>query len=300
MRVIMTGASAGIGLEAFKHIAANHEVHSLVGIRNKAQVPDFVRDHAQLADLDLADLHSVRRFCAEVLVGPPIDRLVLNAGIQLNRPATSADGFELTFAVNHLAHFVIVQSLMHAMAPNGRIVLTSSGTHDPAEKTPIPVPRHADARRLAFPVQDKDLDANPGTATRRAYSASKLCNILTARALTQKLADDRPDVMIAAFDPGFTPGTSLARNYPAPLAFAFRHLLPLLIRLSGQRGRTSTPANSGRLLAELVLSDAYQHARGDYFAVRGPDLEKRDPSVLARDMPLAIKLWDDSAALVSL
>jgi protochlorophyllide reductase len=300
MRVIMTGASAGIGLEAFKHIAANREATCIVGIRNKTTVPDFVRDHAQLADLDLADLTSVRHFCAQVLAGPPIDRLVLNAGIQLNKPATSIDGFELTFAVNHLAHFVIVQSLMHAMAPDGRIVLTSSGTHDPAEKAPIPVPRHADARRLAFPVQDKELDANPGTASRRAYSTSKLCNILTARALAHKLAADRPDVMIAAFDPGFTPGTSLARNYPAPLAFAFRHLLPPIIRLAGQSRRTSTPANSGRLLADLVMSDAYQDARGDYFAVRGANLEKRDPSVLARDGELAIKLWDDSAALVSI
>ena len=300
MRVIMTGASAGIGLAAFKHIAEYREANCVAGVRNKALVPDFVRDHATLADLDLANLNSVRRFCADVLAGPPIDRLVLNAGIQLNKPATSIDGFELTFAVNHLAHFVIVQSLMHAMAPNGRIVLTSSGTHDPAEKTPMPVPRHADARRLAFPVQDKDLDPNPGTALRRAYSTSKLCNILTARALAQKLAQDRPDVMIAAFDPGFTPGTSLARNYPAPLAFAFRHVLPLIIRLAGQSGRVSTPANSGRLLAELVMSDAYQDARGDYFAVRGSNLEKREPSVLARDLPLAIKLWDDSTHLVSI
>jgi protochlorophyllide reductase len=300
MRVIMTGASAGIGLEAFKQIAEHRDAHCIVGIRNKASVPDYVRDHAQLADLDLANLTSVRSFCAEVLAGPPIDRLVLNAGIQLNKPATSVDGFELTFAVNHLAHFVIVQSLMQAMAPHGRIVLTSSGTHDPAEKTPMPVPRHADARRLAFPVQDKDLDANTGTALRRAYSTSKLCNILTARALAQKLAQDRPDVMIAAFDPGFTPGTSLARNYPAPLAFAFRHLLPLIIRLAGQRGRTSTPVNSGRLLAELVMADEYKDARGDYYAVRGTHLEKRDPSALARDMSVAIKLWDDSAHLVSI
>ena len=134
-------------------------------------------------------------------------------------------------------------------------------------------------------------------AGRHAYTASKLCNVMTARELAKRIATERPDVATAAFDPGFTPGTGLARDYPGPVGFIFRYLLPWFTR----RGpRVSTPANSGRLLAELASLPAYASARGTYFAVHGTSAPAKSPSVLARDDAACEKLWEDSAKLVGL
>jgi NAD(P)-dependent dehydrogenase (short-subunit alcohol dehydrogenase family) len=191
----------------------------------------------------------------------PIDALVLNAGVQCVGPRQSADGYELTFAVNHLAHYLLTRLLAPHLSGGGRIVITTSGTHDPLEKTGMPAPRHADAWRLAYPCRDPDADRRQGRAGRRAYTSSKLCNVMTVCMLARKLAAIRPDVAVCAFDPGLTPGTGLARNYPWPAGPFFRHVLPLIVR---RTARISTPSVSGGLLAELVTSPDFSTARGDY------------------------------------
>ncbi|MBU6373495.1 MAG: SDR family NAD(P)-dependent oxidoreductase [Alphaproteobacteria bacterium] len=299
MAIVMTGATAGIGLVAAQRMKAAGAA-LVIGARAPNDAPKALSG-ARLLPLDLASLESVRAFSSAVTTAAagPIEALVLNAGVQITRPRASPDGFELTFAVNHLAHYLLARLLAPSLAPNARIVLTSSGTHDPAERTGIPAPRHADARRLAFPDQDPTRDADPATAGRRAYSTSKLCNVMTARELAKRMAAARPDIAVAAFDPGFTPGTGLARDYPAAAQFAFKTVLPL-IPVRG--ARQSTPARSGGFLADLGLGrDARMPAaRGTYFSVRGRALEVREPSELARDAKACAALWDDSAALLGL
>lgn len=291
MRIVMTGATAGIGLVAARHLLAQG-AELTVGARRPGQAPAPLKRKARLEPLDLADLDQVRTFAA-VQPDRPIDVLLLNAGLQNVTGRRSRQGYELTFAANHLAHQLLIRLLLPKMAPNGRIILTASGTHDPEEKTGMPPPNHADAGRLAFPDTDPQRDASQGVAGRRAYSTSKLCNVMTARELARRLAATRPDVMVAAFDPGFTPGTGLARDYPFPLSLVFRFILPLVVR--GKR--VSTPANSGRLLAELATDPQWAGARGDYIAVRGKGLETVPPSVLARDDAACARLWTDSEAL---
>lgn len=283
MRIVMTGGSSGIGLEAARILVAQgHEL--IIGARKAGPTA-----------LDLAALDSVREFAAQV--GPqPIDVLLLNAGGQQVGNAVSAEGHELTFAVNHLAHYVLARLLAPAMAPGGRMILTASGTHDPAQKTGMPAPRHADAYRLAHPATDPDRDANPGKAGRRAYSASKLLNVMTARELARRLGDTRPDLMVAAFDPGFNPGTGLARDYNWVVRGLFRRVLPLVIRGS----RVSNPGQSGRLLAAMATEPRYAASRGTYWAYRSGTLIDEPPSVLARDDAACAKLWRESAELAGL
>jgi protochlorophyllide reductase len=290
MRVVMTGGTSGIGLVAAEHLL-KRGVQLVIGARRA--LPSALAGRADRLALDLADLDSVRAFARQVMA-EPFDVLLLNAGMQVARDQRSPQGFELTFATNHLAHHLLAQTLAPKLNPNGRVILTASGVHDPEAKTGMPPPNHADAHRLAFPETDPTLDADPGQAGRRAYSSSKLCNVMTARTLARRLAAERPDVAVAALDPGFTPGTGLARDYPAPISFVFRRVLPLVVR--GER--VSTPQRSGAFLADLAVTPEYAGARGDYFSVRGQSLKRVDPSVYARDDAAGERLWVESEALI--
>lgn len=297
MRILMTGGTSGIGLQAARAVLAQDGVDLVIAARRPEAVPAALKGKARIAPVQLESLSSVRTLAKSVGTEAPFDALILNAGVQCTSPMTSQDGFELTFAVNHLAHYLLARSLAPMLTKGGRIIFTASGTHDPAENTGLPAPRHADAAKLADPAQDPQHDANPMTAGRRAYSASKLCNIMTARELSRRLQPSRPDMAVMAFDPGFTPGTGLARNYPGPTGLLFKYLLPLTTR----RGPgVSTPAISGRLLAELGTKPSYAEAHGLYFAVRSGALRELEPSVLARDPAACAALWSDSARLVGL
>lgn len=291
----MTGATSGFGLEAARDLAAaGHDLQ--IGARRPDALPEPISGRVKAEMLDLDALASVRAFAAAI-GDAPIDVLVLNAGIQLNALERSADGFERTFAVNHLAHYLLARLVLDRMAQGGRIIITGSGTHDPEEKTGIPAPRHADAKLLAHPESDPERDQSAGTAGRRAYSSSKLCNIMTARELAVRSAAARPDLSIMAFDPAFVPGTGLARSYGAVGNWIFRNVLPLFIRFGS---RVSTPEASGRCLAALVSEPAYSGQRGAYWSVRNRALSLVEPSKLARDDDASKRLWDDSAALVGL
>ncbi|WP_165848553.1 hypothetical protein [Mesorhizobium delmotii] len=65
--------------------------------------------------------------------------------------ARSADGYEITFATNHLGHYLLLRLLMPRLADDANVIITTSGTHDPADQTSFPPPRHADGWLLAYP-----------------------------------------------------------------------------------------------------------------------------------------------------
>jgi NAD(P)-dependent dehydrogenase (short-subunit alcohol dehydrogenase family) len=289
MRVVMTGATAGFGLFAAQKICdAGHDL--TIGARHPEALPESIAGRVTAVPLDLDALANVRRFCAGQREAPPIDVLILNAGLQLSKPAKSADGFERTFAVNHLAHYLMLRLLADHMAPGGRVILTGSGTHDPAEKTPVTPPIHAIAEYLAYPDRDPQMEKRARQAGFRAYSTSKLCNIMTAREGALRY----PALDFASYDPGYVPHTGLGRDNPKWIATLVSYILPLIMA----RDKSSTIPRSGQFLADLATDPRYTGGRGDYWCVRGPELLKVDPSRLARDAAAAAKLWEDSAALV--
>ncbi|CAN5176694.1 protochlorophyllide reductase [soil metagenome] len=289
----MTGATSGIGLHAARRLTPMAAL--TVGARQPKAVQKLLGSSVRALPLDLADLRSAAAFADAAADGPLIDRLILNAGLQTISGDRSVQGMELTFAANHLAHFLILKALTPRLAPNARVILTSSGTHDPALNTSIPPPVTADARRLAHPDRAPDFDGDPTIAGRRAYSSSKLCNVMTAREAAARLASSRPDVAFIAFDPGLTPGTGLARGYAPWQNFVFRHVMGRFVK--GEK--VSTPQGAGAGLAALALDPAYAGARGDYWALRNLRLTATQPSVLARDAAAGAKLWDDSEALIA-
>ncbi|MDX2235788.1 MAG: SDR family NAD(P)-dependent oxidoreductase [Hyphomonadaceae bacterium] len=291
MRIVMTGGTSGIGLVAARALLkAGHAL--TVGARDPARAPADLRRGATFLPLDLGDLASVRAFADAA--GAGADVLLFNAGIQVVSDQRTAQGFEVTFATNHLAHLALLHRLAPGLAPHGRVVLTASGVHDPEAKTGMPPPFHADARRLAFPENDPQRDAAAGMAGRRAYCASKLCNVMTGRELARRLAPGRPDVSVATFDPGFNPGTGLARDYGPAAQFVFRHVMGLVVR--GEN--VTRPAISGAALATLAVDPAFAGARGAYFSMRRHRLTEVAPSTLARDDAACAALWTDSGALL--
>jgi NAD(P)-dependent dehydrogenase (short-subunit alcohol dehydrogenase family) len=291
MRLVMTGATAGFGLFAAERIAeAGHDL--TIGARTPSAFPASLSGKVTAEALDLDALANVRAFAAKVGEGAPIDVLVLNAGLQLAKPAKSADGFERTFAVNHLAHYLLFRLLADKLAPGARVILTGSGTHDPAEKTPVTPPIHATAEYLAYPDSDPQAEKSARQAGFRAYSTSKLCNIMTAREIGRRY----PGLTAMSYDPGYVPHTGLGRDNPKIVATLVSYILPLLMA----RDKSSTIPRSGQFLADLAIDPAYAASRGDYWSVRGTALLKLEPSTLARDANASARLWDDSAQMVGL
>ena len=150
MSVLVTGVSRGLGREAAAAMrAAGRDVVA----------PG--RDQ-----LDLGSLGSVRAFAAAI--AGPVEAIVCNAGMQSpGRTAFTEDGIELTFQVNHLGHFLLVALLRDRLAPNARVVVVSSGTHDAAQRTGMPKPDYRSARALAHPAP-----TDSPTEGRRRYTAA--------------------------------------------------------------------------------------------------------------------------------
>lgn len=287
--IVMTGATSGIGRVAAGHLLARPGTRLIIGARGAQNAAGTSH-----LPLDLASLASVRSFAGAVvtaLAGARIDALVLNAGGQ--RPdveARSTDGHELTFAVNHLAHFALLRALEAHLAPGARVVITSSGTHDPAERTGVPPPHHAEAALLADPALDPRRDARPLVAGMRAYAASKLANLLTVRGLAAR----RPDLLVIAYDPGLTPGTGLVRDQHWAVRSLVWPLLPVLVRI---RPGMNSLADAGRALAELATTTLPPDGRV-YASLRRGIITWPDPSELARDDIVRDRLWADSLNLL--
>jgi NAD(P)-dependent dehydrogenase (short-subunit alcohol dehydrogenase family) len=238
---------------------------------------------------DLASLNSVDRACDEVvrLLGPhAIDALALNAGIQtVTGDASSADGLELAFAVNFLAHFLIVERLKGLLRPDGRIVLTSSEVHDPDAFCLVGIGRATwqDPLVLADPVRAQDHVASIVDRGEARYCASKLLNLMHARHLALEL----PSIGVMAFNPSVVPGTDLGRDRNWLQRVGWKYALPLLAPILP--GARLLSRSSGDLLWLLTDADA-QSLSGRYIDGRVPrpgSRESSDPAKIARAIEVA-------------
>ncbi len=191
-RILVTGASAGLGVETARALAAKGA--AVVGAArdlNKArQATENVRAAAanggslSLVEVDLASLTSVRA-CADALVasGQRFDVLIANAGVMACPKGITSDGFETQFGTNHLGHFVLLNRLVPLLAPAARVICLSSAGH-----------RFADVD-LDDPNFERT-DYHPFVA----YGRSKTANILYAVALDRRLS--RRGIRAAAVHPG--------------------------------------------------------------------------------------------------
>jgi len=308
---VITGGNSGLGLECARALLQQQPAwHVVIASRNRERSEAAVADlrgsggtgTVDARALDLGSLADVRRFADTLLADlrgaalPPLRALVCNAGLQFTHRTASADGFEATFAVNHLGHYLLTHRLVGALVPPARIVFVGSGTHDPAERTGMPHPNYRGARALADAAADGG-DADPGRFGRRAYTTSKLCNVLFAYELSRRLrasglsTPDAP-ITVNAFDPGLMPGTGLGRDYPGWLKVVWNYVLPVLTILP----KVHSARTSGRNLAWVVSDPSLEHTTAKYFRRREAIPSSKD----SYDGALAHELWEESAPLVGL
>ena len=171
-RVLITGVSAGLGVETARALAA-HGAKVVGAARDLAKAKRATAEirarlseggGLELVELDLASLQSVRA-CADALLadGRPFDVVIANAGVMRTPFGRTTDGFETQFGTNHLGHFVLVNRIASLIAPGGRLVNVSSAGH-----------RYSDVDLV-----DPNFDHTPYDPM-IAYGRSKTANILFA------------------------------------------------------------------------------------------------------------------------
>jgi len=313
--ILITGASSGIGFQAaVQLLRAGHRL--TLPCRDAERAASTARGigpEPQTLVADLADLDSVNHCCEQLLErGEAIDTLVLNAGLQFTgapEPRRSAQGYELTMAVNHLAHQLLGQRLLPLLEAGRepRVVVTASEVHDPASAGGR-VGKPAGLGDLAGLRQGPGFAMADGTSpfdADKAYKDSKLCNVLFARQLQQRLQAEGHDWPVIAWSPGLV----IPRASDGFFRYSRRHneagqrLFALvardLLRL------TETVERAGALLAGLAADPAHGCAGFHYWCNRvlGPGrrrFEAAEPSAEAQDDAKAEALWTISEELVGL
>jgi len=275
--VLITGGHAGLGLEAATKLASEWHVNLVLAGRDMNKVETAAQQLGQRygvrvtpLSLDLASLESVRAAAAtfrDMLAKgkvEPLQALVCNAGVQsLRGPVSySSDGYEETFAVNHLGHFLLVDLLLDSVADGGRVVFTSSGTHDPETMDGKSVGAAVEPDAVALANEGKN--GKKSISGGKRYSTSKLLNILFSYELDRRLRRAHQPVASIAFDPGFIPETCLSKSAPKVARWLIR--TALLKWVSKKLGVTmgSLPF-SGAALARIAMDPAFANASGKYF-----------------------------------
>ena len=272
--IIVTGATAGIGLESALQLAAAGHHLVLVG-RNEVRLADAAEavrsagaGRVESFVADFASLDSVRSLARDLLERlERIDVLVSNAGTVYARRTLTTDGIEATFQVNHLAGFLLTELLkprLRCSAPS-RIVITTSVAH------------------FNGTMDFADLGFESGYSIMRAYSRSKLANALYARSLAAEA--DGTGVTANAVHPG-----SIATDIWSGAPWWSRPFLAIAKR------RMLTPADGGRALTNLAVSPEVEGVSGRYY----DRFTARSGSPVSRDVDLALRLRDESARLVGL
>ena len=241
---------------------------------------------------DLARLSDVRaagkkvRDALEAGTVRPLRALVANAGISVaDTHNASADGYESTFAVNHLAHAQLIGDLLDWFVAPARIVLLGSNTYYQnifRRVLRVPPADWHDPVELARPTA-RDV---PATIERggTAYSDSKLAIIYYAHELQRRAP---AGINVSVFEPGFMPGTGLSRDHGP----AIQRMGRVVQRIPG----VSSPTRSGPMLASIVLDDRWAHLRDGAFVVKD---QERDVKPFANDPDREARLWDATAELL--
>jgi NAD(P)-dependent dehydrogenase (short-subunit alcohol dehydrogenase family) len=271
--VIITGATSGIGEVAAIRLAQ-------MGARIVFTARDKARGEATMARLrqagptadhtvhmaDLSTLSEMKRVGAILAEEPRIDVLINNAGALFNKRQETLDGLEMTFAVNHMAYFVVTNLLLGRLKAQSRVVTTASNAHRGA--------------KLNF----NDLQSRKTYLGFPVYAKSKLCNILFNRELAHRLAGS--GITANALHPGFV-ATRFGDNSGG--------VMRTLLRVAKPIGAIS-PEEGAKTIIYLASSPEVAEISGEYFY----ECRVTTPTAEARNDEDARRLWEISERIAGI
>jgi NAD(P)-dependent dehydrogenase (short-subunit alcohol dehydrogenase family) len=271
-RVLVTGATTGIGrVTAVELGRAGAEVLLVARDRDKAEATlaelrDAGAPPAQVLMADLSLMSSVRALAEEVRGKfDRIDVLVNNAGAIFGSRALTAEGFERTFALNHLSYFLLTNLLLDRLPSGARVVNVSSEAHKPAK------------------VDFDNLQLERRYTAFGAYCLSKLMNLLFTFELARRVQGR--GITVNAAHPGPV-ASNFGRSNRGVFGFLFALAGPFML----------TPGKGARTQIWLASSPDVEKVTGKYFA----KCREKRPSPRALDEATQRKLWDVTAGLVGL
>jgi NAD(P)-dependent dehydrogenase (short-subunit alcohol dehydrogenase family) len=275
---IVTGANTGIGMETAVGLASQG-VRVVITSRNAARGAEAVDDIRERTGstavdtmaLDLASFASIHRFATDYLDRfDRLDVLVNNAGLVQRRRTETAEGFETTFGVNHLGHFLLTTLLLDRIQAStpARIVVVASDAHRQAR------------RGLDF----DDLQSQRSYRPFAVYAKSKLANIYFARELARRL--ESRGVTANSLHPGFV-GSRFARDGDTGMLGN--------IVMTVARPLALSPEAGARTSVWLATSPDVEGVTGGYFAKCAPS----EPTAIAQDDEAARRLWAVSEELIA-
>ena len=267
---LLTGCNSGLGFETLR-VLASRGARIIATARSLDRARDACSkvggDTRPLA-CDLSEPASVRACAAELLRdATPLDAIICNAGIMALPRLTQAYGYEKQFFTNHIGHFLLVVTLLPALAPAARVVVVSSNAH---RRTP------------PGGVQLDNLSGEAGYNPWTAYGQSKLANLLFARELARRLP--RPHQSANALHPGVI-ATNLGRSSSLAVRAGLRILTPLALKSIPEGAATQCYLTTNPGLV----------ANGEWFS----DCNVARSSRLGRDPELARRLWEASERIVA-
>jgi NAD(P)-dependent dehydrogenase (short-subunit alcohol dehydrogenase family) len=198
---VVTGANSGIGFAAADALAraGAHVVFAVRDLERGRAAAARVTGSTEVRRLDLADLASVRAFAASW--DRPLDLLINNAGVMMVPEQRTADGFEMQFGTNHLGHHVLTNLLLPYVTD--RVVTVSSGAHRMGDRV----------------IHFENPNLTGIYTPQRAYSQSKLANLLFTLELQRRLTGSGSPVRALAAHPGWA-ATNLQSRTANPVARA--------------------------------------------------------------------------------
>ncbi len=270
--VVITGATSGIGEVAAIRLA-ELGARIVFTAREKSRADDTMAalkkanpgaDHA-LHMADLSTLAEMKRVAGELAREPQIDVLINNAGALFNKRQETADGLEMTFALNHMAYFTVTNLLLGKLKPGARIVTVASNAHRGA--------------KLDF----NDLQSRKGYIGFPVYARSKLCNILFNRELARRIGSG---ITANALHPGFV-ATRFGDNSGG--------LMRTVLKVAKPIGAIS-PEEGAQTIIYLASSPQVADVTGEYFY----ECKPTTPTAEARNDEDARKLWEISESIAGL
>lgn len=278
VNALVTGSTSGIGKQtalSLARLGCNVYIHGRDSDAGE-QVSKRIKNmdtSSKFFKCDFSSQSDVREFSdniSEFFVSRGgLDILVNNAGGYFRNAGRTQDGIEYTFAVNHLSHFILTKHLLPILDQSdyGEVVNVSSTAHKSGN------------------MDLSNIDGENVSNGMRSYGRSKLANIHFTKCLDRRIKDSEYDININVIHPGGIPSSGFFRSIPDPLYKVGKKL--------GKLPVFDQPEDGAATILYACLSDETQKESGNYYA----NIERKEPSDLARNKELQEKLWSESVNL---